>query len=156
MILGGGGSLRAAGVGIRQPRFSGYIEEYPSQKQEQGITAKNTISGRHLCRPGVHFDGDRQSLLRATSSLHSLQQTIAAKEDWNQKRDPGSTIPNSVANERGYQTNGAEKCHQKRDAEYLPDGFPSNATTGADHEVSTGSFDAACVAASILSTLEPD
>jgi hypothetical protein len=31
--------------GIRPPRFSGYIEKYPSQKQEQGIAAYNMISG---------------------------------------------------------------------------------------------------------------
>ena len=81
---------------------------------------------------------------------------MTAKEDRKQKHDPGNTIPNSVADERGYQTNGSEKCRQKRDAEYLPDGFSSNARTGAGQEVSTGSFDAACVAASILSTLDPD
>ena len=89
-------------------------------------------------------------------SFRGLPQTITAKQDRKQKHDPGNTIPNSVADERGYQTNGAEKCRQKRDAEYLPDGFSSNARTGAGHEVSTGSFDAACVAASILSTLDPD
>jgi len=81
---------------------------------------------------------------------------MTAKEDRKQKHDPGNTIPNSVADERGYQTNGAEKCRQKRDAEYLPDGFSSNARTGAGQEVSTGSLEAACVAASILSTLDPD
>ena len=100
-------------------------------------------------------------LLRATrsstfDSFLGLPQTITAKEDRNQKHDPGNTIPNSVANERGYKTDGAEKCRQKRDAEYLPDGFSSNARTDAGHEVSTGSFDPACVAASILSTLETD
>ena len=89
-------------------------------------------------------------------SFLGLPQTIAAKEDRKQKHDPGNTIPNSVADERGYQTNGTEKCRQKRDAEYLPDGFSSNARTDAGHEVSTGSFDPACVAASILSTLETD
>jgi hypothetical protein len=41
-----GRSRSAEGAGgIRPPRFSGYIEKYPSQKQEQGIAANNMISG---------------------------------------------------------------------------------------------------------------
>jgi len=46
MIPSGEPSLSAGGAGgIRPTKFSGYIEKYPSQKQEQGIAANNMISG---------------------------------------------------------------------------------------------------------------
>ena len=85
-----------------------------------------------------------------------FQQEKTAKQDREQKRDPGNAVPDPVADECGDQANGAEQGNQKRDAEYLPDGSPPGTGTCTGHEVSTGSREAACVAASILSTLEPD
>jgi len=85
-----------------------------------------------------------------------LPQTITAKQDRKQKHGPGNTISNSVADERGYQTMALRSAVRSGMPNICPMVFSSNARTGAGHAVSTGSFDAAWVAASILSTLEPD